>query len=74
MVYKNNIEEILNQLFLKYQLLYTPLEEMLTEYESPEKYRKFLKDISNLLVQETAFFYLDPIIIEKVIEITNKNN
>lgn len=72
MDYKKDISNTIGNLYLKHQLIYMPSEDMIKTYEDLESYTDFLYMAIELITKETAYFYLEDKLIEKILDVTNK--
>lgn len=71
MVDNEDISNLIPGLYLKQQLLYLSSNDIIEAYKKPEDYEVFLYTAANLIKNETAYFYLEEFLIEKIIDVTH---
>lgn len=69
---KKDISNIIDDLYLKQQLIYSTQDEMYESYEELTAYKRFLNAALNMVEKETAYFYLEEFLIEKVMNVVQK--
>jgi len=69
---KKEVGDTIAKLYLKHQLIYMTPKEMMEIYKDLESYTDFLYTAIDLITEETAYFYLQEFLIEKIMIVTNK--